>query len=185
MERTETGMQPILDQLEQLVSGERDAVSAPQLEAYAAFYTAFMTWVKYELKWYGVRSLEEYEEMNNVLLAPLVIGAPEGDIQIKDDELPTYRWSLLTRLTQGLRSRVSPGMWYSVIDTLVTQVVNIYPEITPSIEDSVVYTEDVACYVNPDRIKTVLKSNAHITTMILLSLLPHSALFLRVDKGEK
>lgn len=185
MENTENVITGILHDLERLVDSERDAITAPQLEAYAAFYTAFMSWAKYEIKWYGIRSVEEYKEMNTLILAPLSIGEPGSDVSITDDELPTYRWSLLTRLTQGLRVRTNPSDWDEMVELIIDFVIDAYPLITDNNRDIAVYTEDVANYVNTDVIEDILAVNPHIVTLALLSLLPHHALFIGQPEGIK
>lgn len=183
-------MKQVLQELSALVISERDAVNSPQLEAYGVFYNGFMTWAKYELKWYGVREVKEYFTMMQEILSPMSIVVNTGGDSVVDDDQPTYRFSLLTRLTQGLRVRCDDELWDEVIEQLVMNVVDIYPlvYVDPVRDQHVtrldVYGEDVSNYLENKVVEEMFDKNPHLVTLALLGLLKHEELFVTPTKGD-
>lgn len=183
MLRDSEHLEIVINKLGPLVLDERDSLKADDLKVYAVFYNAFMTWVKYEIKWYGIRKLAEYKDLLDKVIAPQSISLSGALGSITDDDLPTYRFSLLTRLTQSLRLRCTDEEWGATITQLINHQVCIYEQITPTSDGYPIYLhgEDIAVQVSRDSIKSRFTHNPSLVVLALLSLLPASTLFIRED----
>ena len=128
-------------------------------------YRHFIRRLRYEYRWFGIRSKAEFIAKWNDIRNEFVI----EDSDFKDSS-PSAQMSLLTNITQRMMLVTTPSVWHknSSLCGHIADVIHVYSQ-DDTTDENVMYDTQIITTVRRDDIVDILSENKWLVVVILMS----------------
>lgn len=159
----------VIEALEQIVLDEYMVLQINRSSDVSKIYQLFLETAKYEYRWFGIRSEDEFTVKWNDLRSEMII--PDS---LFEDASPSTKITLLTTITQRLKLVTKPDLWteYVGLYDSIARVIRVYSvdsEDVPNESEWTMYDDQIATTLSHSNIVNVLKGNPWLVVLILIS----------------